>query len=457
MEDAKKIRAALKDCTRDELVAIIEALLPLIDRVQELEREVERLKNQNSRNSSLPPSRDNQGVKKKTRTLRKKSSRKKGGQKGHDGRTLELSKKVDHVIDYQPDQCDHCQERIASEGILIERKQVWDIPPISLEVTEHRRYKKYCAQCGKWSCSAYGADMQSGPPVRYGDRLQNQIVYLSTRQLLPYKRLCEAMEVIYGQKISEGTIDNIIRSKSKQAVETYSQVIHQIEKSDVVGVDESGCSVKGSKSWAWIWVTSKYSLLHISDNRGHLTTKALFPKGFTRSILNSDCWRTHLKTKAKAHQICIPHLRRECQGLMEFHKSKWAGKLDNILLEILLVCRMPRIPKLKKIEIEDKLTRVLAYKLTQSHKSIQSLKARLERLRDCLTVCLYNRKVPPDNNASERAIRMIKLKAKISGTFRSNEGAHRFSVLRTIVDSAIKQGIHPFEALQNPNIIINSS
>lgn len=329
---------------------------------------------------------------------------------------------------------------------------MWDIPPISLEVTEHRRYKKYCAQCGKWSCSAYGADMQSGPPVRYGDRLQNQIVYLSTRQLLPYKRLCETMEVIYGQKISEGTIDNMIRSKSKQAMETYSQVI---EKSDVVGVDESGCSVKGSKSWAWIWVTSKYSLLHISDNRGHLTTKALFPKGFARSILNSDCWRPHLKTKAKAHQICIPHLRRECQGLMEFHKSKWAGKLDSILLEILLVCRMPRIPKLKKIEIEDKLTRVLACKLTQSHKSIQSLKARLERLRDYLTVCLYNRKVPPDNNASERAIRMIKLKSKISGTFRSNEGAHRFSILRTIVDSAIKQGIHPFKALQNPNIIIN--
>lgn len=455
MKERSKIRESLKDKTRDELIEIIEFLLPLIDRVNELEKEVERLKNQNSRNSSLPPSRDKQGEKRKTRSLRKKSVRKKGGQKGHDGTTLKMSAKVDHLVDYKPEQCGHCNEELRGEEILVERKQIWDIPPVNLEVTEHRRYKKHCERCGQWTGSTYRSELQGGPPVRYGDRFKNQIVYLSTSQLLPFKRLCEVLEVIYGQRISEGTIDNIIRSKSEQAMDTYAQVIERIANSKVVGVDESGCSVKGNKHWAWTWVTPKYSLLHISDNRGYQTSQKLFPKGFTKGILNSDCWRTHLKTKAKGHQICIPHLRRECQGLIEFHRSKWAKKLDKILQEIQQICRMPKIPMEKKEDIENKLDTVLASKLTKSDKSVQSLKRRLIKLRNCMTACLYNRKVPPDNNASERAIRMIKLKTKISGTFRSFQGADRFAILRTIVDSAIKQGIHPFDALQNPSIILN--
>ena len=116
---------------------------------------------------------------------------------------------------------------------------------------------------------------------------------------------------------------------------------------------------------------------------------------------------------------------------------------------------MSKIPRKKKVDIENQLDKVLSSALSKSAKPIQSLKKRLVRLRNCLTICLYNRKVPPDNNASERAIRMIKLKAKISGTFRSSNGADRFAILRTIVDSAIKQNIHPFEALQNPSIILN--
>ncbi len=455
MEDASKIRESLRDKTKGELISIIELLLPLIDRVSVLEKELKQLKNQNSRNSSLPPSRDKQDIKKKTRSLRKKGARKNGGQKGHKGTTLEMSEKVDHVVEYQPHQCDHCQEVLNGEDILVERKQIWDIPTVNLDVTEHRRYKKYCECCGKWSCSSFEGEAQGGPPVRYGDRFKNEVAYLSSRQLLPYKRLCEVLEVIYGQRISEGTIDNIIRSKSNQASETYAQVINRIANSEVVGVDESGCSVQGSKYWAWTWVTSKYSLIHISDNRGYLTTEKLFPNGFSKGILNSDCWKTHLKTKAKGHQICIPHLRRECQGFIEFHGSKWARKLDKVLLEILRICRMPRILKKKKEDIENKLDYLLAYALTKSHKSVQTFKDRLVRLRDCLTICLYNRKVPPDNNASERAIRMIKLKTKISGTFRSPQGADRFAILRTIVDSAIKQGRHPFDALQNPSIILN--
>ena len=266
--------------------------------------------------------------------------------------------------------------------------------------------------------------------------------------------MSETLEVLYNQKISEGTIANMLKSKANQAAEVYGQIMGHIEQSKVVGVDESGCSVEGEKSWIWTWVTKAYSLFYISENRGKKTSNLLFPHGFKKGILNSDCWRTHLNTKAKNHQICIPHLRRECQGLIDFHRSTWAKKLDEVLHEILMECRKKRIHLKTKQRIENTLDKILASKLTKSHKSVRSLKDRLIRLRKNITPCLYDRKVPPDNNASERAIRMIKLKTKISGTFRSWERAQIFSVLRTIVDSAIKQGIHPFMAIQNPNIIV---
>ena len=458
--DPKLIRESLEKASRDELISIIEFLLPLVDEVKGLREKIEKLEKKNSRNSSLPPSRDKQKdkAKRKTRSLRKKSRRKKGGQPGHKGTTLKMSEQVDEVIDYGVDQCSHCKAQIGClQGELVERKQVLDIPPVKLNVVEHRRYKKCCDQCGKWSTSQYEQCLLDGPPVRYGDYLKNQIVYLSIRQFIPYKRIAEMLEIMYGCKISEGTIDNMIKQKADQCMDTYTKIIESIQDSKAIGVDESGCSVEGSKHWAWTWVTPLYSLIYISDNRGYQTSELLFPNGFERGVLNSDCWKTHLKTVAKNHQVCLAHLRRECQGLIEFHQSSWARRLDKVFQDIFHVCTLPRIPSEKKREIEQRLDRLLDCHLSKSHKSIKSLKNRLVRLRDCITVCLYNRKVPADNNASERAIRMIKLKSKISGTFRSKSGAHRFAVLRTIVDSSIKQGVNPFIALQNPQILLFSS
>ena len=448
----------LGDLTKKELIELVKQLLPLIDKVKELEAELERLKNKNSRNSSLPPSRDKQDTKKKTSSLRGKSDRKSGGQKGHTGSNLRLSEQVDQSIDYSVDQCSHCSDDISRvEGVVRERKQVWDIPPVTINVTEHRRRSKCCDQCGKWTSAKFGDELKMGPPVRYGKNLINQVCYHHIRQLIPYKRLVEMIEVLYGHKISEGTVDNMLKSKAEQAASTYEQIIDRIEQSTVLGVDESGCSVEGDKSWIWTWVTRFFSLFYISNNRGKDTSNHLFPSGFINAVLTSDCWSTHLITVAKNHQICIPHLQRECQALMDFHHSKWAKSLFKVLLDIMINCRKARIPKKTKQKIEDTLDTLLSRELKNSHKKVKLLRNRLLRLRQYLTVCLYNRKVPPDNNWSERALRMIKLKLKISGTFRSWNGADRFSILRTIVDSAIKQDIHPFSALDNPNIILNSS
>ena len=445
----------LEELSREELIELLKQLLPYVDRVSELEKELDKLKNSNSRNTSLPPSRDTQEVKKKTTSLRRKSGRKSGGQKGHKGSTLELSEHVDHCIDYDVDECSHCGNDLKDvDRSIKERKQVLDIPPVRIEITEHRRWTKCCDQCAKWTTAQFDDDLIKGPPVRYGNNLINQVCYQHIRQLIPYKRLVEMIEVMYGLKISQGTINNMLVSKAKQAARAYQTIIEVISNSTVVGVDESGCSVAGKKSWIWTWVTVFYSLFYISDNRGKKTSTTLFPNGFENGVLTSDCWSTHLKTVAKDHQICIPHLQRDCQALIDFQKSKWARKLFRVLQDIMITCRKARIPTKKKEEIETELDTLLSKELKRSHHKVKLLRNRLVRLRQHLTVCLYNRKVPPDNNWAERALRMIKVKLKISGTFRSTSGALRFSILRTIVDSAIKQGIHPFTAIQDPEVVL---
>ncbi len=220
----------------DKRIQIIEALLPLVDEVMQLSIEVVRLrseidelKNKNSGNSSLPPSRDKHVVKKKQRSLRRKSNLKKGGQQGHKGSTLKMSTSIDHLVEYVADQCECCGEDLTDHKCeLVSKKQVWDIPPVSLEVTEHRRYKTFCSHCNHWTFGEFIEELRKGPAVRYGNNLVNQLVYLSVRQLVHYQRLAEVVEILYNQPISEGTIDNMLSAKSRQCSTTYEQIIQGV-------------------------------------------------------------------------------------------------------------------------------------------------------------------------------------------------------------------------------------
>jgi len=449
----KQIRQKLKTASRDELIVIIEMLLPLITRVEELEREVAELKGRNSKNSSHPPSQDI--FKPKPKSLRKKTGKKSGGQKGHKGTNLDFFTQIENTIEYYSDSCLYCGHDLSNQTQkLVERKQVVDVPVMSYFVTQHQRYSSCCPDCKELSCAQFPAQLTKGASVRYGANLSNLITYLSTRQLLPLKRLAETIDVLFGLPISQGTIENMLNRKVLEVQDVYDTILNRIQSSQVIGVDESGCKVNGKKSWVWTWVTEKFSLFDISDNRGKATIERMFPNGYRNAILVSDCWKPHLNSPAKNHQICIPHLRRECEKFSSFYRSKWAAKLDKVLYSIQLLCQKKRIPLESKKQVENKLDRLLANQLKGADKKIITFRDRLRRLKEYITLCLYNRKVPPDNNFSERSIRMAKLKQKISGCFRSWKGAKRFAILRTIVDTAIKQNIHPLVAIRNPKTIL---
>jgi transposase len=190
--------------------AVIELVLVLVEKVGKLEERVLNLEGKdkkNSTNSSKPPSGD--GFGKKTKSLRTKSERKTGGQPEHPGSTLEWSEFVDVVVEHKVHQCNGCGASLESEPVqTVWSRQVHDIPPIELTVTEHRAEVKNCPQCGVENQADFPPLAQS--VVQYGPRLKSMMVYLMEGQLLPSARTCEVLSDIVGVSVSEGTLFNVI-------------------------------------------------------------------------------------------------------------------------------------------------------------------------------------------------------------------------------------------------------
>jgi transposase len=162
--------------------------------------------------------------------------------------------------------------------------------------------------------------------------------------------------------------------------------------------------------------------------------------------------REQLKTKAREHQICLQHLKRDCKKLIEVYQSKWAMKLSNLIDKIIDLSKLKKITLIEKHKTEQSLSKLLESPLSKSPPKVKTLKDSLSKLQRALTTCLYERYVQPTNNSSEQAIR--KIKEKISGCFRSEKGLTSYALITSVIDSAIKQNIHPFEAILNPNLVV---
>lgn len=394
----------------------------------------------NSRNSSIPPSKDeNRPL--KTKSLRKKSNKKPGGQSGHKGNTLQMTENPDHIIDHIPCYCGKCGTDLSDLPYeQVGQRQVVDIPPIQPEYTEHRIYRKQCT-CGHTTCGTYPAEALSR--ISYGPVVESLVGYMHTRQYLPFLRMKELFNDVLNLSVSEGGLHGIIDRLTKRAIPAYEKLRDQIAKSKVVGADETGAKVDGKKIWMWTWQNPTLTFIVASPNRGFATIEENFPKGFPNSILVSDCWKSHFKSGAWQHQICMAHLLRELNYFHDRYKSPWAKKCKKILVHALKIkAQMEPGDYLNhhppRSSVESDMNALLAEATDAKHKEVATFKKRLTKYRDHLFTFLYHPEVPPDNNGSERAIRNVKVKQKISGQFKSMEGADRFAILRSVIDTAIK-------------------
>ena len=403
----------------------------------------------NSRNSSLPPSKD-ENRPPRTKSLREQTDKKPGGQPGHKGNTLKMTSTPDIIIEHIAEYCSCCGHDISDLPCeVIGVRQVVDLPPVQPEYTEHRVYKTTCP-CGNVTKSDFPPGVNT--PVSYGSNVESLIGYFHCRQYIPFDRMREIFHDLFHLPLSEGGLHHILNRLATKALPAYELIRGMIARSKVVGTDETGVKINGKNHWYWTWQNENLTFIAASENRGFKTIEENFSQGVSQSVLVHDCWKSHFQTQAQSHQVCLAHLLRELNYFTERYKDPWPGKFKKALKEAIEAKKQMNIGDYyqhypPRSDIEDQVTALLGEVIDEQHKELVSFKKRMVKYRDYLLNFLYHPNVPPDNNGSERAIRNVKVKQKISGQFKAMAGAKQFAVLRSITDTAIKNGQNVLNAL----------
>ena len=409
------------------------------------------LKNGKKSNTShTPPSQDLGRSNQKN--SREKSGRTPGGQQGHHGFTLEKKEVPDEIIKHEPLFCVHCSEDLTNDtAVLNESRQEVIIPPISVKYIEHQTYVKTCSHCGCQTKGAFPKNIVA--PIQYGENVAALVSYLSVYQYLPYNRIKKLMNDLFQMPISEGTVNNILNKTAIGALPMYREIQRRIAGSKLVGADETGTRMNSGKGWFHVWQNPKLTFIVSSLNRGYATVEEYFDKGFKQAVYVSDCWNAQLKVPALHHQLCFAHLLRELKNFEESLNCTWSIEVKHLFQEAINLKNRMKPPdylddQLLVSEIESKFEKLLKADTEKLHKKQKAFIRRLQKNKEHVFTFLHHHYVPYDNNGSERAIRNVKVKNKISGCFRSNQGAFNFAVLRSVIDTTIKNTNEVFAAFQ---------
>ena len=434
------------------LHTLLQTIKKLEARVATLEAELAVYKNKkNSKNSHIPPSQDPHRPK-KNQSLREPTDRKVGGQPGHEGTTLEFHSKVDETVKHSPVECSGCGGNLTNQlEELVSTRQIIDIPTIELKCIAHQVYKKQCS-CGHTTFSDFPEYVASA--VQYGPNVESMIAYLHARQYLPYARTKEFLNDVMGLSISTGGIHNIIQRIAQKALPMYNTIKEKIEQATCIGSDETGVNINGKNHWAWTWQNDTLTYIVCAESRGFKTIKASFENGLPNATLIHDRWPCHFQMETKAHQICSAHLLRELNYINELYKDKctWAKAFKKLLQDAIQLKKELSTadyyyPNIKRQVLFERLNQWLLYPIDELHKKSKTLQKKLMAKQDCILHFLHQSNVAPDNNGSERAIRNIKVKQKISGQFKTIESANIFAVLRSVIDTTIKNSQCVWKAL----------
>jgi len=420
---------------------LIYGIQVLQERVKELEKEIQLLKNnRNSNTSSTPPSQD--FGRSNQKSLRQKTGKKSGGQEGHEGKNLQMTALPDEIIEHKPHFCKECGEELENQNCnFVSRKQEVDLPPVLPRYVEHQSYSCKCKKCGATTTSTLPVRLKAF--IQYGDNIKALIVYLSVYHYLPYNRIAEFLQDFLNLPLSEGTIDNILKECTEKARPAYEEIRNRVETSLVVGGDETGIKINGKKGWLFTFQNQHLTLLSASMSRGFQSISSLFEKGFPHTVYVSDCLPAQLKIESQSKQLCMAHLQRELANFIDVFDCKFSSQLTNLIHQAIeLKYRLSKteygLHKNKAIYFRTKLDKLLDDDHEDKHKKVLAFIKRLRKHRDFVFTFLQYPEVPPDNNGSERAIRNAKVKMKVSGQFRSLAGAESFAILRSIIDTAMK-------------------
>lgn len=450
----------------------------LVRRIRELEREVERSTPiaRDSHNSSLPPSADPPWKKvPRTRSLRRQSGRRVGGQPGHHGATLKPSARPDRLVTHAPERCPGCGASLhEAEVIASERRQVCDLPPVKPVFTEHRRETRRCPTCRMAARAEFPAGVSA--PVQYGHGLLARAAYLNLYQLLPVARSSEALRDLFGCALSPATVERAGRFSSGKLVRTEQRLKAAIAESAVIGADETGLRVGGSNGWVHVARTDALTHLAYDSRRGKdaMDEVGILPQ--FRGTLVRDGYLSYSRFEACRHALCNAHLLRELVFVGESDPAQevWTKPLAKLLLEIKEAAaeahasgqaQLSEAARGAYLRRYDRLVKK-ADRLNPQPRGggggagdspkrkrpplspTRRLVNRLLRRRDEVLCFMTDLSVPFTNNGAERDLRMVKVRQKVGGCFRTEDGARGFCRVRSYLSTARKQGHRLLYALE---------
>lgn len=463
--------------TIEELLAIIavqqgqiaaqqEQIAALQSRVAELERQL----GLNSSNSGKPPSSD--GLKKPPRTtsLRDSSGKKSGGQEGHAGKTLKQVDHPDRVVDHYPGSCPDCGADLDAEMATgFQTRQVFDIPkPQPIQVTEHRAHRCRCARCGTQAQASFPQDVSA--PVQYGSAIAAVAVYLHSWHFIPEDRLAELMKDVFGVDLAPATIAAMVQKKADTFAPLAEVIGENAKQAAIKHADETGYRVAGKGHWLHVLATRLLTFYQVSPRRGDII-------GGAAGILVHDHWGSYFRLPGVVHALCNSHHLRELKALVEIEKESWAAAMFRFLQ---LACHAVNLARRREQPLKPsflpwlmgRYDRIVAQGLAYHealppldkprHKKQGRVKRRvghnlLIRLRDRkddVLRFLTDPRVPFSNNIAEQAVRMMKVRLKISGSFRSLAGVRTFVTIRSVLATARKQGWNILDTLTQPPKIL---
>ena len=428
---------------------IIEVLFAVIEQLTARISELETRLNQNSNNSSKPPSSD--GLNKPpAKSLRQKTGRKPGGQVGHKGHGLKLEREPDEVVTVNPIECDKCGFNLSMEPMQhADTRYVYDIV-IEVKLVQYIIQKAICPQCKSITVGSPPPECKG--TQNYGNAIRALCVVMTNYANVSIDKTRKILRDLLDIPISGGTIKTIQRECAAKTSDAIKEIKKHLLASPTLGVDETGCRIAGKTQWIHVASNSKYTLLSVHGKRGREGIESGGIVSEYEGTLIHDCWSPYFGFDKCKHALCVAHLMRELIALIESGQV-WATDMLELLLEMKNV--VDRYKDNDKTELSNYYRNKFAQRYdeilssakqeivpstTRKKSKAENLLIRLEKYQIEIIRFTEDFDVPFDNNQAERDIRNVKVKQKVSGCHRTEDDARDYANTASVIGTVIKLG-----------------